>query len=541
MNKILNIIKRTTPLIGLLGLVISCTTNDVDDQIPAGVSSSVFAFTDLDKGLTNKVRGTEISGMVGEPANFKDLSVHVNSRTWKFPEGSVNILESTNNTSSSSQDFFVKFRKPGKIDVVLEVEPITDLEIVTDTIPINVISRVDGSMTNDPEESIFNLDTRTLTVEAGKEFSVWPTLGNPDETKFTVRGPLPSLAVTDSIGTKKHPNPEFFLPQGATFILKKLGKFGLNVNSFNSKFEVRAAQDFIIDVVPNSDPVEIQSVEGTDGNIKVVFTRELESINEDITSLFSVSINNGAIPVQITTVTVDSNDPSILNIGINERLFANDNVELSYNGDKLVSTDFYTIDAIDKLQVSAGENFLASTHGGFEKLIDPDTNEEIVLWDNAWNMKWKTQTSFVDTSNETNKVFEGERSLLFNTTSEGATSEGASDVGVFLLENDVKEGMITPETGTYEVSFKVYAEKTSPDTVLNLFLLDGRPEQWFFSVGSDIDALPIGEWKTLSGNVELEEGNSINPLIRILGLAEGAEGRGESKIFVDDLQLKLLR
>ncbi len=341
-------------ILSALGLltIVSCTTNDVEDELPANARGRAFALTSLDRNLANSEFGSEITGMINvAPASFNDLSILTNGRTWTFPEGFVDILGASNNTTSSDKEVFVVFKRIGEIEVKLEVDKGGETEEIF--FPINVLPRVDGSF----GASIEPVDGK-ITIPAGENLVFNPTnIGNPDENIFVLTN-ISTDEIIDQVGV----SPDN--PTGVVYNIKSLGNYRLTYSAENTKFDVKATSSVLVEVVPSDEPLEFSSVNSIvnlDRNIELAANKEIQEFDGAAeTSNFIVKVDGGNVVV--TQVNLSNDDASRVIVEVDQTLVPGQEVVISYVGGNIVSTDFSEATPFDNFELEFDIiNFFADT------------------------------------------------------------------------------------------------------------------------------------------------------------------------------------
>jgi len=127
---------------------IGCTTNEFElpNEGSGGRATLVFGRVESDGGVeggnTRDFSIVEANSNVNnrEPIRFFDISRLAGGRTWFFPEGAVDILGSSNDTTSTEKEVSVRFRREGVFEIRLvpdfssEVEAPLNEGVVTFTV-----------------------------------------------------------------------------------------------------------------------------------------------------------------------------------------------------------------------------------------------------------------------------------------------------------------------------------------------------------------------------------------------------------------------
>ncbi len=521
-----SIVKYISIVMSCSILLGSCTTNDVEDDIPDNVSSRVFAFTDLDTKLTNFQNDAEIFGMVNvQPAEFRDLSIFTNGRTWTFTEGFADIIGSANDVTSNQKDVAIIFKRAGEFEAKLTIDPSDNNEEVEEIIPVTILPRVDGKITSRPEA-----ENDIITVEANKSLRIFPSnVGNPDINDYTITNLETGEVISDSLRTTIGNR------NGAVFSLSDLGRYELEYQATNERFEVTEFSKrtiVVVDEIPladgqitfsnfggTKDPIKL-SADGT--KIKIRYEEEIADISVVSPVDFNLTIDESVaelpMPITISSVTVDSGSNILLTLSSGIPSFLMDSVLLDLTSDSLMTNLGSQIVGFEGEKVfQTGKNIFSVDSSG----DDIGSFESTLQWSNS-NPEFGFSepiltNSEIEFSNSLSLF--GERSILFNTTS------NPQGLGMTIVEDD--HGLTVEEAGLYEVSFWYFVEKSEDPSTLDFFYLDNFTT---FASGNLSEATQ-GRWIKANGTRELDAGFTLRTTIRVLG---------NSIVYIDALDVRLV-
>ena len=266
----------------------------------------------------------------------------------------------------------------------------------------------------------------TIYVEAGDEltFLDLSTIGRPNARSWRVDGIEES---TDSV---------------ATLLFKRLGVFqvvlissrtGENIPGGRARWEIPNP----IKVIPSSKPF-IQSgdiVELEDETIQVPYNGEFSPFFGQ-EQFFTVKVND--IEFDISSVTLDPGDATLLNIKLVDKIYRPDVIEVSYAGGILGSTDERLAEPFtDVIVVMHDVNLLSDEVYGFEN--GPGA---------GWEARQNNNADFEITSN---KAASGDYSLMIH------KKDGQVNAGVESINDK-----FNLEAGkTYIYSYKVWVDPSS--------------------------------------------------------------------------------
>ncbi|SNR30950.1 hypothetical protein SAMN06265371_10183 [Lutibacter agarilyticus] len=276
--------------------------------------------------------------------DFGDISAGVESRTWTFPEGVVDIVGSDDDINSSKDvvktifntvgehsvhlnqifkgDAFVGTELRGKeLDTTIIV---TVLSPVTATINANFIND-DGSL--GAALNIADMAENEVTASKSVRFT-YATDGAPEEFVWNFDGGDPTEVTAAPIETDVK--------------YKKMGTYDIQFIASRARpygGDTIYLKDFI-KVIASTDPVDLEQVTDKDGDIALVFSREMDAstLNKDN---FSIIIENGGvITPTIKKASVDATEGNIILLELDgEGIYNDDVIKVSYTPGVLATLD----------------------------------------------------------------------------------------------------------------------------------------------------------------------------------------------------------
>ena len=514
--------KKIIPLVIVsLAVFVQC-----DKEETTLIEPNVRAVFTSEMNFENKIN-------VNQDIDFGDASAGVVSRTWTFPDNVVNIDKSENNTTSTSKIVKAFFNRPGTYNVnlsqtfkgeVFNKNGSTGSNTADTTIVVRVLPEVNINLTanylnNDGTlgAALNMVDNAENEVLASKKIRFsYTTTGEPDNFDWTFEGASPDTFDGDA--------PD------VDVTYRSLGTHDLN---FIANRERPLGGDTIsiknlIKVIPSSEPVTLDAVNENKGKIGLEFSRDMDPSSADPNN-FTVSLENKGvvIPVSITDIDVDPASPNILLITLNETVYRDDKVNVSYTPGLLSTSDQVKADAIPSTEVKFErlENIF-DTKSNMDYSFENSTNSNWV--DAGWGGIWALFNSDVS-------------SMQAKTGSKSIYVEYDANGGMVLNgKTNTGDNVTFPaETGKdYEIGVWTYlVDGGSPDPT---FTPDVRL-YWFPDTDWSIGATPgfspsfvTGEWVYSSIFVKFNETGDKTLTIR--GWNEF--NSSAVKFYMDDLTLR---
>ena len=489
------------PVLCLLLVVAACNKDEEELIIP---SHRVIFTSEMD--FENKIE-------VDNQMSFGDVSAGVVSRTWTFPANSgIDILDSDNDQTSTEANVTAHFNEVGvyeiKLSQTFEKEAFVgtkqvgrDLDtsiIVTVLEPVDVEMQAffvnpDGTL---GEELVLE-DGALNQVPAGRRVQYsYGAVGAPENYFWDIDGGDPNVVTTEETGFEVK--------------YRRLGTYDL------SFFATRArphggdtvAFNGLIEVVPSTDPLTLDEVTAKDGEVALVFSRDIapESL---FASDFNVNIDDGwsAFDATISNVRVDEDDSAVVLISFdNERIYNDDVVLVSYSGTELASTDGVKTDTFTELPVVFRTvNILPDSD--FDYSFESATSDQFLYL--GWGDPWESYSLNVTSE----QAYDGENSVFIEMDPEGGMIVTLQDL------NSENQMFFVNENKDYELGVWVYVEDLG-DTELTGFTPDLRlywePDtNWGIGGNPEFGAdFPIGEWVYSSAFVNFSATGEVYFMIR---------------------------
>ncbi|WP_299839933.1 PKD domain-containing protein [uncultured Tenacibaculum sp.] len=424
---------------------------------------------------------------VNQDIDFADASAGVVSRTWTFPENVVDIDGSDNDQTSSNKIVKAFFNQPGTYNVTLNQTfkgdvfangQSTGSNVADTTIVVNVLSEVNIGLTanilNDdgtlgaPLVIADNAENEVIASEKVR-FSYTVT-GDPDIFEWTFNGASPDTF--DGSDVDVDVTYRSLGVHDLKFIARRDRPSGGDTISVKN----------LIKVIPSTEPVNLISVNEIEGKVGLEFSRDMDPASADA-SQFNITLeNNGAIiPVNITNIDVDSNFPNILVLTLNETVFRDDEVTVSYTPGTLATTDRVNADAIPQTPVGFDrlENMLESI---LDYSFENSTNINDEWPDNMWGGMWAMYTREASSI----RAKTGTNSLLIEYQANGG-----------MIINSGPATVPTEQGQTYELGFWIYVESlgnSDPSQFLPEIRFFADPPFQELGIVFFDSAFPTGQW-----------------------------------------------
>ncbi len=501
----------------LLGLV-ACKKEEQPLPEP---SHRVVVTSEMD--YDNKVR---VDGTI----TFGDVSAGVLSRTWTFPEGVVDILESDNDLTSEEATVKVRFLTVGEHEVNLRQtfenaayvgETVTERELDT-TILITVLDSIavtveafhlnpDGTL----GDALIMEDGAENEVQAGGTVRfTYQAIGEPLDFLWQLEGGNPGTVNDDRLEVDVK--------------YTQLGTYGVYFQASRPRPGGRdtAIFDDLVTVIPSAEPVTLDDVVKQGDDIALVFSREMEASSLEAGS-FSVLIENdgNTLTPSVGQASIDATQGNIVLLTLSgETLYDDDVVKVSYQPGAMRTTDGTNADAFsDEVMRVEKVNLLEQTSYdyGFE-------NSFVSNWTYlGWGAPWDGFT--LDVTG--NQSYDGGKSLQIDMTPAGGMIIGHRDQNGEHVFFDVDKDK------DYEIGVWVYVESIGSTPAgqeqPNLRFYWNPATDWAQGDNPNLSALPQGEWTYSSVFARFGETGPTRFMIRGVN-ANNPEG---CRVFIDNITL----
>ena len=469
-----------------LSLLIVWGCGKKDDLVLIEPSHQVIFTSEMDFENTIEVTNT---------LSFGDVSAGVESRMWTFPDNSgIDIVDSDNDRTSTESNVTAIFNQIGQFPVQLtqtfKSDAFVDKTVVGRTLDTTIMVTVLDSIQADIEAFYINPDG---TI--GDQLNLTDGAENLIAAARDIRFVYIGTGVPENITWElEGGDPEFITVDGNELDVKYkfLGTYSLKMTASrvrplgSDEIEI---SDFI-KVVASTDPVTVEGVTEKDGNVAVVFSRELDpaTINKDdffVNVINSWKYDNDPV-VASATVDPDEGNVVILEL-IDESLYNDDEIRVTYTPGEIFSLDGVKADGIEGellifKQVNLLENF--DWDWSFENNMIQDW--KYLEWDGDEWGKYNIEIS-------EEKVFSGKKSMFVEFEANGGM--------IISLQNDNGENITFPARAgqSYEVGVWVnmqsYGNNNPTGLKPDLRLYWGPDTNWGIGPNPELtEALPLNEW-----------------------------------------------
>ena len=460
--------------------------------------------------------------------DFIDLSRGVTERTWSFPDGVVDILESDNDLTSSESVVKAAFMKSGTYEVSIQ-----------QTFAGNVFK--DGNQTG--SNTYDSLITVTVLDSIQADFSAQRAEDN--SILVNANGALNEIIAGREVIFQQQsvgqPTDLNWIIEGKSGISKSLTGDSV-VHKFSSidtyKITLTASSDLgsdtiqyldYITVVPSSDPVDLIEVYRAEKNeIVLVYSREMQDPFNCDPAAFTIDVTNknASVPVSIRAFKLDPVEKYKVIIELNEELYNSDEVFINYDASigNLITTDLKEADSFQDARLDFKSPNIMATNGydvGFE--TSADSNWPYGWWGAPWDGYTSTISDAMSKS--------GEKSMLIEMIpGGGAIFDHRDDSGnpvTFPVESGKK----------YQVGYWIYMEELGNGDTGDGFVPDFRfyPNDWTAELGYFFDAaFPTGKWTYVSA--EWNNAASEGELFFFMR-GYNASSTAVTKFYMDDLTI----
>ncbi|MGB5262053.1 MAG: hypothetical protein WBN28_00520 [Lutimonas sp.] len=432
---------------------------------------------------------------------FGDVSAGVVERTWTFPEGVVDIVGSEVDVTSKEDIVKAIFNVAGDHEVKLNQvykgnvyvgDKQLNTKVVDTTIVVRVLTPIsaeikayfinkDGSLGAE-----LNLadDAKNEVTASGSVRFMHSHVGEPTNIFWDFKGGDPAtLNVPDEEVDVKYKRMGIYDLQ---YIASRARPYGGDTISFKN----------LINVIPSTEPVDLEKVTDRNGKIALVYSREMDPTTINPNDFKIVLEHDGQmLSGNISETGVDPNEGNIVLLTLDSGLFNDDKVTISYVPGNLATLDLVKADAItdQKLEFDTF-NILPDT--SFDYSIEKsDISQWPYLW---WGGVWGEFEHSISSAN----TFHGSKSLFINFKPQGGMILGHKDN----LGNDA---LVQLKGGrTYELGMWIYVTEPfftpgSYPLSSDVFLSDVRfyPTNWAFEAipVTFNEEFPVGEWVYSSG------------------------------------------
>ncbi len=489
----------------ILLAVLMVTACKKDDDLKLNEPSHRVIFTS-EMDFLNTI---EVNGAI----SFGDVSAGVESRTWTFPAGVVDIEGSDNDVTSTEANVKAYFPQVGEFDVQLNQVFKSDA-YVDETLRGKVL---------DTTIVVTVLDSIVATMEAFY-LNEDGTLGDPLVLADNAENEIPAAEYIryTFTGTGSPRNINWELEGGTPGNLnssdftidvqyKFLGTFDFSMTPFRSRPFGRDTLAFknLIKVIPSTKPVLVEQVTDREGDIAVVFGREINPTT--ITSSdFEVSIktdNGDLIVPSFSSVGLDPDEGNVVRIKLaGEAIYNDDSIKVSYNPGTLVSLDGVDVTGFTEELLRFNLVNILKENSNYDWSFETSSEDhwKYLGWGAPYD-KYIIDMTF-------DQAYEGFKSMYVSMENNGGMI-------VSLIDNDGNDVTFPGSAGkTYELGAWVYVEELGDPTIglaPDLRLYWGPDTNWGLGPNPEFNvSFPVGEWIYSSIFMEFSETGPKNFLIR---------------------------
>ncbi|MFD1315211.1 hypothetical protein [Namhaeicola litoreus] len=389
---------------------------------------------------------------INNSITFGDISPGVVERTWTFPEGVVDIVGSDSDITSNDDivkaifnvvgDHEVKLNQVFKGNVYVGTKNL-NTKVIDTTIVVRVLSPIsasikafslnkDGSVGT--ELNMADNAENEITASRSVRFS-FTSEGEPEVFDWTFEGGDPATIESADPVDVKYKRMGIY---DVSFIASRQRPFGGDTIHF----------DNLIKVIPSTEPVDLEKVSDREGDIGLVFSREMDPTTLNPVN-FEVSIeNNGNVfsPV-ISKVTVDENEGNIVRIAlVGEQIYNDDIIKVSYTPGSLSTLDGVQADGFTDQQLIFNKINILDTSSDYDYSFENSTasNWPYMWWGGIWG-EYDLQISSA-------KAQHGSKSAYIEFRPNGGMIIGHTNTAGDQITFPVEAGK------TYEIGLWVYVE-----------------------------------------------------------------------------------
>ncbi|MDW7691405.1 hypothetical protein R9C00_18340 [Flammeovirgaceae bacterium SG7u.111] len=438
--------------------------------------------------------------------DFADLSRGVQSRTWTFPEGVVELDDETSNTVSFQQIVKAKFMKAGVYEVKME-------QIYAGNVFFNGVDQ--GVNKYDTTFMVTVLDSVKANFEAVR-VKEGTALTNANGALNEVIASREVLLTSTSVGepttfawvfTSESGKVVTFEGNPATARFSSMEKYNMMLIASSPLGADTISYTDYMNVIPSTDPVELVGIKADAKVLSMEFSRDMFSpaINPASSITLSVTNDGKTYPVNVTGFSLQSGANNIIDMALDAAIYNSDIITVSYDASV---GNLRTVDGVsatsftDQPAVFTLVNMLPETSYdyGFEK--STDANWAYLWWGGVWEMYSSSVTNAM--------AYEGDKSIKIDFDANGGMIMGHKD--------DLGNNVTVPLEGgkTYEVGCWVYVENLGDKTSTPNIRFYWAPEtDWGIGDNVAFDAdFPEGKWVYRSGRMKPATDNNYSFNIR---------------------------
>ncbi len=458
-----------------------------------------------------------------------DFSRGVKSRAWELTADATN-LEGEELLSSTDQRLDVIFTVPGEKVVKLH-------QVFNDSVYVNdgfidgnevatefTITVLDSVRANFVAEHVLdntelnNANGALNEVQAGREVKYMDlSTGEPTNVKWILTREDGNQVTTEA------KNGE------AVVKISGVGVYDLAMVSSSDFGRDTLVYTDYLNIVPSTDPMILEYVKAMDGKLYLKYGRDVLNPSTCPVSAFTLQVTNDGqdYPVEVSSIALDSTDPSVIVLTLDELIYNTDEILVSYDDaiGTLISADAMVIDSFDdEMADFVRKDLFVET--GYDGTVE---NSENSNWPYAW---WGGEWGEYNQGNNvtTSMAYEGLKSLYFNmNTNGGAILDYRTDAGVKLNTVPVVEGK------TYEGSFMVYIDEIGTEDCNFLWMLPNNG--WATMMGVYFNGTETtGQWYKVTTRYEASASEDLGFVIR----GHNPTATGPLKIYIDNMKFEEL-
>ncbi len=346
--------------------------------------------------------------------SFVDMSQGVESRLWTFPGGDTVTVDSKGKDELTAPIVDVRFNYAGTYKIRLQNTFIVDTVSNLDTtFIVQVFDYVKADFTSDAE-----MEDGKYVVLAGEEIQFTSTsTGGADLFEWAIEGGIPESAEGEVINT-------LFMKTGTYNVtLTATRNAPAHSGSITKQVMVKPAPLKLLTVAEREDQV-----------IQLQFNNPISAFTGEEQN-FTVTLD-GTTALGISSVTINGDESSIIDIVLSEPIYSDDDLTVSYTPGSISSEDGSLLETIsnEPVLMYIGE------------LVPESHSLDNTEWDSYWKDHNAKNTTF---ERSTENYYSGKASLHLK----APVSGGSSYVG---SGGDTDDLIHINAEKTYNVSFWVY-------------------------------------------------------------------------------------
>ena len=510
----------------IITLLIFWGCGEKDDLVLIEPSHRVVFTSEMD--FQNKIEVTN-------KLSFGDVSAGVESRTWTFPSGaSIDIVGSDNDQTSTEANVTAFFNQIGEFPIQLSQTFKSDAFVgetvrgrnLDTTIIVTVLDSIQAALKAEyvlpdgtiGEELDLTDGAENLIAAARTIRFTYTGTGEPANLSWELEGGDPEVITVSA--------------NELDVKYKFLGTYDLKMKASRARpfGEDEISIDNFVKVVASTDPVVVDDITEKDGNIAIVFSRELDPTTINKEDFFVKVINSWQYEndpaIASASIDPDQGNVVILEL-IDESLYNDDEIKVTYTPGEIFSLDGVKADGFEeKLLVFKTVNLLEGFDWDWSFENSNPEDWQYLGWDGD---EWQR---YVITMSE-EKAYSGNRSMFLELLDKGGMAVSLKDANGENVTFPARAGQAY-EIGVW-VNLQDFGDNNPTGLLPDLRLYLGPDTNWGIGPNPAFsEEFPTDQWIYSKDYFEFQD-TGDDKFFMIRGF--NASNRAPIKFFVDNIVL----